>query len=290
MQLSNIRYEEPAYCDPLFPVIFHTDMINPARRFIYTNWHSGIELLYCVEGSAHLLSDMRGARFGKGELVVIGSNALHTIYADSCDCYYYCLTVEPCFLQENGIPAEALCLRSVICDPNVSAIFEEIMREFTDMRPLYKSAVLGCLLRLFTLLGREYRLLAEGAQAAAAPRQHAAIQNAIQYMHTHIAEAVSLDDICRHAGISKYYFCRLFRAFTDMTPLQFINMLRCDYARRLMKEGGVTVSEAARAVGVDNLSYFTRIYKRYIGTLPSRDAVRKEKRERRGAAIGIPGT
>ena len=53
-----------------------------------------------------------------------------------------------------------------------------------------------------------------------------------------------------------------------MTVIEYVNILRCKEAKRLISEGQ-SVSEAAIASGFNNLSYFTRTYKKYVGELPS---------------------
>jgi len=62
----------------------------------------------------------------------------------------------------------------------------------------------------------------------------------------------------------------MFRAYTGMPVIHYINTLRCDYARKLITENGCNVSEAALMVGISNLPYFTRLYKRHMGVLPSK--------------------
>lgn len=289
--LASIQYEEPLYCDPSFPVSFHADAMDEARRSVYANWHTGIELLLCYAGSACLVSGTRISRFSAGDLVVIESNALHAIYAESPECVYDCLAVEPSFLLSCGVPLGEVRFSSVVRDARASAIFGEIAQEFRGERDwLYKAAVLGSLLRLFAILCRDHATKAAAGGDEAALRQQAAMQRALEYVRAHLSEPIRLDELCRHVGVSKYYFCRLFHTFTELSPMKFINMLRCDYARRLMTEGRQNVAEAARAVGVENLSYFTRMYKKYMGRLPSEDAAGREKRDRKGEVIGILGT
>jgi AraC-like DNA-binding protein len=74
--------------------------------------------------------------------------------------------------------------------------------------------------------------------------------------------------------MSRYYFCHLFRAYTGMTVINYINMLRCALARSLILEKRFNVSEAAKYLGISNLSYFGQMYKRYMGVLPSQESVK----------------
>jgi len=77
-------------------------------------------------------------------------------------------------------------------------------------------------------------------------------------------------------GISKFYLCREFKAYTGSSILQTVNLLRCTQAKLLI-EGGATVSQAALSCGFDNLSYFSRTFKKLMGALPSRLTVQASK-------------
>jgi AraC-like DNA-binding protein len=65
---------------------------------------------------------------------------------------------------------------------------------------------------------------------------------ALCYIRQHLCEPITLDDICREVAMSRYYFCHLFRAYTGMTVINYINMLRCALARSLILEKRFNVS------------------------------------------------
>ena len=73
----------------------------------------------------------------------------------------------------------------------------------------------------------------------------------------------------RAYGLSKYYFCRVFRAVTGMTSVEYLNIYRCTRAEKLLKTGRFSIAEAAEEAGFSSLPYFYRIYKKVMNTLPS---------------------
>ena len=290
MDSNDIRYEGLIYCDPAFPVSFHEDYMDMNRRFIYTHWHESIELLYFYEGQGHLICKSKTVPFKKGEILVIGSDVLHTLCADTPNCRYYCLKVEPHFLISNAIPQTDIYHTYATADAQSVRAIENIVSEFERGEMLYKSAVLGGILQLFTVLSRNHAATAVPPLSPISDninRQHASIQSALSFIRENMSSPIPLEALCEHVGMSKYYFCRLFKAYTGMPPLQYINMLRCDHARHLITEGQMNIARAAFEVGIDNPSYFTKIYKRYIGVLPSEDALNGNKPDRSGAGIGV---
>ena len=94
---------------------------------------------------------------------------------------------------------------------------------------------------------------------------------AVRYLREHLSDETAVGDACREVGVSHYQLCRLFRSYLDQSPVEFLNALRCREARTLILSGKCNVAEAARRCGVENLSYFSRLYRRYMGVLPSRE-------------------
>lgn len=290
MQTPSIQYEEPIYCDPSFPIGFHEDAMSPNRPMIYTHWHVGVEILYFHEGTGHLLTRTQRIHFGPGTILVIGTNMLHTLCAESPHCKYHCLMVEPRFLMANGIAPDVAYPSYGVVDKEANAVMDRIVDEFQETRPLYKAMVLGHILQLAAILFRNHGEVFAGEDKDRDPalaRRHDAVQEALKYIRENLSDHITLEYLCDHVGMSKYYFCRLFRDLTGLPPLQYINMVRCDRARHLITEGQMNITQAAQTVGVENASYFSRMYKKYIGVLPSDDAQKKDKRDRKGEVIGV---
>ena len=132
----------------------------------------------------------------------------------------------------------------------------------------FKTAVKAETLSLFTHIYRtaSRQDLPEGQQNS---RKLDMVRSAISYIRQHFTEDITVDDICRHLGFSKYYFCREFRRITGRTVTDTINLLRCSHAKSLISSGRCNVSESAERSGFRNLSYFSKTYKRYNGILPS---------------------
>ncbi|EOU2011906.1 helix-turn-helix domain-containing protein, partial [Clostridium perfringens] len=57
------------------------------------------------------------------------------------------------------------------------------------------------------------------------------------------------------------------------TILDYINHIRCINARNLILYNGYTISESAYKSGFNNLSYFSKTYKKYMGLLPSEEKI-----------------
>ncbi|WP_426242141.1 AraC family transcriptional regulator [Nocardioides sp. LHG3406-4] len=94
----------------------------------------------------------------------------------------------------------------------------------------------------------------------------------IRWIRTHYAEPFRVEELADQAGLSTSAYHRQFRAVTTMSPIQFQKRIRLQQARLLLASGAENATGAAYSVGYDNLSQFTREYRREFGMTPGRDA------------------
>jgi len=89
------------------------------------------------------------------------------------------------------------------------------------------------------------------------------------WMVEHVAEEFNLDRLAAQAGLSKFYFNRLFKRAMGMSPSRYYINLRMDAARRLLRETKKSVVEVALDVGYGNPSHFAQLFRRETGLSPS---------------------
>lgn len=93
------------------------------------------------------------------------------------------------------------------------------------------------------------------------------IEKACEYMEAHFAERIYLDQICRHAGLSKSTLLRAFTKSKGITPYRYLETIRINEAKRLLSEGIAPV-EAAMRTGFSDQSHFTNYFNQFIGLAP----------------------
>ncbi|APD93589.1 AraC family transcriptional regulator [Alteromonas mediterranea] len=94
-----------------------------------------------------------------------------------------------------------------------------------------------------------------------------AIGRAIEYLASHVAENVTIDDMASKVGMSKAVFHRKFKQATNMSPIQFVKSMRLNNAAKRIADG-TNVSVAAMDVGYVSSSQFSRDFKRMYGLSP----------------------
>jgi AraC-like DNA-binding protein len=80
---------------------------------------------------------------------------------------------------------------------------------------------------------------------------------------------VSLDELARVAGLSKYHFLRQFDQVVGMTPGAYLRTLRLCHAGRMLRTTEKPILDIALAVGFADHPSFSRAFARHMGMTPS---------------------
>ena len=105
--------------------------------------------------------------------------------------------------------------------------------------------------------------------AAAPPGiQRRSLDVALDYCRMHVSEPITVDDIARAAGYSRYHFTRLFTASQGVSPKEYLQDMRIRKAMELLQTTRSTIKEVAAQCGFVDVNYFCRAFKRNAGISP----------------------
>lgn len=263
------NYETHVVSDALLPFRFHDpDTYHECKRCT-PNWHENIEVLVCTRGSACVVLDGRQYSFSPGDICVANAYCVHATTQER-ELNYHCLIVDRNFCEENGIRTSDIFFREQIRDPRALEAFARIVEAYNPQNrkdPFRVMEIRYAVLGFLRELCRSQ--IADQVNDTQRSASRERVKKAIEYIKSNYTDTISLQEVADHVGISKYYLSREFREFTGSTIFDTINMTRCTEAKRRI-EAGASVSEAALSCGYENLSYFTRTFKKHLGDCPSR--------------------
>lgn len=98
--------------------------------------------------------------------------------------------------------------------------------------------------------------------------QTQAVEHAIQIMHTHLHELLTLEDLAAVAYLSPFHFTRVFGRLIGIPPGKFLSALRFQEARRLLVTTELSVTDICFEVGYTSIGSFTSRFTHRVGLSP----------------------
>ena len=95
------------------------------------------------------------------------------------------------------------------------------------------------------------------------------INKLIEYMHTNMSEVLGIKDMIHFSGMSKATLMRVFKSETGWSPMEYLNNIRLERARKMLIAGDSSISEIAHACGYNSPSYLSSSFKKKFGYAPS---------------------
>ena len=94
------------------------------------------------------------------------------------------------------------------------------------------------------------------------------IKKALEYMNNiDMKDNLSLDDISLQINLSKFYFQKIFKNCLGITPSQYIQIKRVNWAKQMI-EKKIPLAQIAYECGFNDQSYMIKIFKKYHGYTP----------------------
>lgn len=94
------------------------------------------------------------------------------------------------------------------------------------------------------------------------------LRRVLKFIESKLEQEICLRDLAAEAGLSHFYFARLFKQTTGKAPHQFVLEQRIDYAKYLLIETNEPLAQVALRCGWANQSHFTTAFKQKVGVTP----------------------
>jgi two-component system response regulator YesN len=92
---------------------------------------------------------------------------------------------------------------------------------------------------------------------------------AMEHIHDHYTEGIQLGDVAEAAQVSSAYLSRLFSEHLKTNFIDYLTELRIERAEKLIRESRMNIKEVAYAVGYQDPNYFSKIFRKITGLLPT---------------------
>ncbi len=260
-----------------FPVEFHHIDIHHLRYAMPYHWHMECELLRVIEGSFSLTLDHRELTVKAGDTVFINGGVLHGGVPH--DCVYECIVFDMhTFIEGRTACREQLedfLSRRMLIQEYFPAsatefhcLFDALFQTIQQQAVGYELTAIGYFYQFFGLILQSGAWHAGPSGLRGSDQRILQLKKSLELIEKQYASDLTLADLSRAAGMSPKYFCRLFRAMTHRTPIDYLNYYRAEQASFLLASTDLPITEISLECGYSDSSYFIRSFKKFKGTTP----------------------
>ena len=132
----------------------------------------------------------------------------------------------------------------------------------TEKRPLSAFRLTACLMDCLSSVSIEDK------PTTGFQQREQYVKTARAFIEYHYGAGISVSDVAEHLGLERSYFYRVFHKETGQSPEQYLTSLRMEKAKKLIRTG-LPFKQVATAVGLKDVYYFTKLFKKQFDVTPS---------------------
>lgn len=270
--------EKVAYENPLLSLrIFQTmrDLDG------FTNWHfhKQLELLLILEGDLDVYIDEECYHLTSGDVMIIGAHELHRDRSHSLlDYIVLQFDLEP-FFDQSTIPYMRFFSETQLPLSKANYIFQEnravkeqtasyiqqMLNEADRKETGYELAVSVLIKQILLILLRHdsRKVLIEQDNF-----DRIRLKPVLDYIENHLTDRIQVDEVCKIANMSYYYFVKYFKKTIGLSFTEYVNYRKVKWAERILLTKDLSISEVGERIGMPNMAHFYKMFKKYNDCSP----------------------
>ena len=238
--------------------------------------HSYLELFYFESGKGFFEIDNKVYPLQADKLLIVDAKKLHLQYSDSRKrpLTYYNFSIDHLHLKNkpaNSITSGGFFIYTFPSKQNkIRANIIRLMNEFENKQYNYNNKIYA----IFTeILIDTLRLVlhdddfSEKNEDSNVNRRF--LEGAKEYIEEHYKDPLSLEELLKQSFMAKSYFVTQFKKLFNISPMQYLTLVRVEKAKLLLQNTDDSVTLIASETGFNSPVYFAEVFSKLVGVSPS---------------------
>lgn len=279
-----IYHETKKHTPEDFPYNTYLCSIPLDFQSVKLHWHNEVEIIVIKKGMGIISVDLVSYPVKSGDIIFVFPGQLHSIsQKDNEIMEYENILFKSRLLKSSGydlcndkyiqpLLSGLLNINPIItekydCYSSFAFLIDEIDK-LCDSRPYaYQLQIKSYLFQLFYLLISNFD---ENKTKPISKKSLDKVKVILSYIVDNYQENISIEDIANHCFYSKSYFMKFFKDTMGVSFIQYLNDYRLEIAAQMLVNTSDNILDIALGTGFDNLSYFTRSFKKKYGITPGK--------------------
>jgi AraC-like DNA-binding protein len=286
LYLDQDKYESSSGGTPAFPCgAFRTNIAHTQTGDLPWHWHKRVEvsIISGGDGFVGINGKMYPIRCGDG--LFVNSNVLHHFSPiKGLDCIVTTMVFDPLMIacafsddltKKYIIPLTQCQNLSWILMDDSKLWHNDALNCLNNAIEVIEGELYGYELIIIMQLTRLWFLLLMNNQEFInyEPHQDTPEMRRVEAMRTfleeNLSEKIMLKQVAEVGCVSERECIRSFKTVVGSTPMRYLQRIRLEKAARLLTCSNISVKEICDNTGFSDLSYFSKLFKRYMRNTPS---------------------
>lgn len=287
--MQQTYYVEPRDMDgdTLLQFSTHIQEAPGPQVMVHAHIHNYIEILYALSGKFRVLLDNKEHSFCEGDMVLINSNEIHSVFSLSSGSNRYIVikfepeifytTSQSLFEMKYIMPFilnesihQKVFLKKSISDTVIPGLISDINKEFSEKHYGYELAVRANIFNLFLFILRKWNEQNIGLNFNMDINKDMMIrfQTVLDYVEDNYHNNITALEMAQRCNLSYSYFSRLFTRIMKINFREYLNYVRISKSEWLLISSDLNITEVALQVGFSTSSYYIQQFKHYKDITP----------------------
>ena len=284
--------EKRKHGSKMFPVDCHHWDSNNGPCYNVWHWHHAVEIIHALEGKdLEIFFADRVVRFDAPAIFIVPGKIMHRVEFAAPGKVNHTV-FEPSIVELLRYDEAQGNMLLALSDGTIAPMdpirrgdpgYEQLdhLLDFMDLYAKYKEAGMRLMLKgcILQILGTLYQYGYLNKKPIRRSKMGSSREDRIKELFNYISEnynhPLSIVDVSSRLNVSKQYFCRLFKSLTNVSFVDYLNVIRLNRAAQEIMLSADPINEIAERHGFDSVSYFFKLFKQHFNCTPN--AFRQKK-------------
>lgn len=268
----------------LLPFIKYDTFIPNCFSIFPMHWHDEMEIIKIIKGKYIVNINLKEYVVEEGDIVILKSCTLHSFkqyenekmasktimfdlsmlnsnVTDACSIKYFTPFLD------NKVSYPTILKPSDKGYKNIKNCIDKLFLCYEEKNEFFELQLKSYLFELFYILFKECFEIHDCSTKIKDDTTND-IKAILEYIKINYMNLISIKDLANVVNFSEHYFMRFFKKYMGMTCVDYINEYRLNIATNLLETTDMSIMEIAVKVGVNNISYFNKIFKKKFNLTP----------------------
>ncbi|MBR5518716.1 MAG: AraC family transcriptional regulator [Clostridia bacterium] len=237
--------------------------------------HKEFEMIYVAKGKTYGKTAMESYTASKGDIILANPMEVHSLTIDKEEEYFHhCICFDTSLISDTTM-AEALAEGTMYAqhiiksDHPSSAIIRDLFLKLFkvaeddgETAPLEAGAYISLIFAEIVKADLISKVIKRNKQSVFCSK-------IIKYINENYSKSITSAEPAKEFFYTQSHFCRTFTQNFGTSFSVFLNMYRVARAKEMLENTYTKISDIAQNCGFENLSYFSKTFKKIVGLSPA---------------------